>query len=129
MNKKLKIEITLINILVLSIFIIIFKNYIDKTNKFINIKEKYGSSEILDSLSDDSPEIELYARDDFPKYQISKNLTSYSNYWILSDRNCVITGSKNDRHRVRWIIRYIEFKIFDGLIKIRNDLCWQQCAN
>jgi hypothetical protein len=43
---------------------------------------------------------------------ISNELTSYKTYDLYFDRTCKITGSLEDRKRVRWIPRLLELKAF-----------------
>ena len=89
-----KRQVTLQGLIILAfifvMFFIIFKNVVD--SQFVRA---YGVEAALGK-----------------EVEISKELTSLSTYTLYFDRSCKVSGSLEDRKRVRWVPRVLEYKIF-----------------
>ncbi len=116
---KKHFKIFLLNILVLLISLLIYKNYIDTNNYYTVVPISYQISESkIDSIQDTIH----YKKSSNPKNKISNSLAAYSSYEIYFDRNCVISGSLEERKRVRWTIRWVEYKLYQLLFTVHKVL-------
>ena len=109
----------IINIFVLLISLLIYKNYIDINNSYTFVPISY---QITESKIDSIQDARHYKISSNPKQNISNSLAAYSSYEIYFDRNCVISGSLEERQRVRWTIKWVEYKLHQLLFTVHKVL-------
>ena len=98
------------------------KNYIDQHNIYSKIEKQYSQNELSDFLQKNSQDGYLYFYDKMLKYRFSKYIASDERYSVYFDRDCVITGQYGDRHRVRWVLKFVEFTFFKNLFSLQANL-------
>ncbi len=111
-----------INLLVFLIFALVIKNYIDQHNQFTRYEKQNFKKFSTNFLKENSQDGFFYFYDKKIKKRFSENISSKKNYDFYFDRKCEITGDFSDRHRVRWVLKYFEFKIFNSLFSLQKDL-------
>jgi hypothetical protein len=108
-------KFVLLNILILLIFILIYKNYVDRSNRYEQVTT---IGQAVEPVEEGVHGINYYIISNNVKYKLSNNLSSYSSYDTYFDRNCVVSGSLEERKRVRWLIRWVEYTIYKSLHKV-----------
>ena len=108
-----------LNIFVLLISLLIFKNYIDINNSYTVVPI---SNKIIESKIDSIQDTTLFKHSSNPKQNISNRLANYAFYDSYFNRNCVISGSLEERKRSRWTIKWVEYKLYQFLFTVNKVL-------
>ena len=109
---KFPFKIFFINLFIFAIITTVFINFTHQTNK------KFSQLN-FENTNNNRQEVSK-SNKDF-KINVSKKLASKENYQTYLDRDCKITGSAEDRKKVRWLFQTLTYKTYSSLINI-NEL-------
>ncbi len=114
MIRMSSINISLIKKIFVNLFI-----FIIITSIFINYVHKvYKNDKTLNIESTIASEQNNYKKNKNFKTNISKFLASEEKYKIYLNRECEVTGSMDDRKKVRWVIEALMYKLYNFLLEI-----------
>ena len=98
------------------IFVIITSIFINKVHQMhLGQIQPYEKNGVIEKNEEDSILYVINEDNTSLKKNFSEYLTDKTNYFFYFDRNCVVSDSNEDRKRVRWVLPYLYYNLYNQL--------------